>query len=131
FVVVAERLTVVPCPPTFAQSTPASPVALTSRVLPPVVGSRAFVEVPERFCAVVGLPIFAQSSPASPPADKSRSRPAVVGASGTFVTASAWKYSTFAGGKKLILSMAAAVKDTPAVSVTVLVDPVYADTTPN
>src|SRR6185369_13242947 len=64
-------------------------------------------------------------------ADTSRSRPAVVGASGTFVTASAWKYSTLEGGKKLMLSMAAAVKDTPAVSVTVLVDPVYADTTPN
>src|SRR5262245_12271456 len=77
--VVPDRLTVVDGAPMFAQSIPASPVAVTSKVRPAVVGSSAFVLVPDRFTVVVGLPMFAQSNPASPPVDTSRVRPAVVG----------------------------------------------------
>jgi hypothetical protein len=82
------------------------------------------IVVPDKSTAVVGDFTSAQFGDTEPSAATSASRPAVAGARGTFVTASAWKYSTFAGGKTLMWSPAAAVNDTPAVSVTVFVAPV-------
>jgi hypothetical protein len=87
----------------------ASPLTVVTAVAVPVVVTVATV-VADRLTVLPGVPTLAQSTPASPPALTSSVRPNVVG--------------TSAGGKKLMLSVAAAVNVVPAASVTVFVPPV-------